>query len=287
MQIEDLNVVAKVAEFRNITAAATHLDMQVATASAAVKRVESELGVELFVRTTRSLRLSNAGERYLPQCLEALSILDNAKQQLHSDSGVISGEIRIAVSSDLGRNIAMPWIDTFMEKHSKLTLRVHISDSNIDFYRDGLDVALRYGQPADSNLYGFKICNVPNLVCASPEYLAQYGTPKHPQELHNHKGLFYQLNDVLYDTWRMSSKEQTYKVQPRSYCSANDGELVRRWCVEGKGVAVKSSLDVADDLLKTRLNQLLPDYKIKQSELWLVCPSRQSITPAIRLLSRP
>jgi DNA-binding transcriptional LysR family regulator len=80
MQLDDLQVVLKVAEFRSITAAATHLDMQVATASAAVKRVESALGVELFVRTTRHLRLSSAGERYLPQCMAALSMLDQAKQ---------------------------------------------------------------------------------------------------------------------------------------------------------------------------------------------------------------
>ena len=79
MQTDDLQVVLKVAEFRSITAAATHLDMQTATASAAVKRVESALGVELFVRTTRQLRLSSAGERYLPQCEEALKMLEKAK----------------------------------------------------------------------------------------------------------------------------------------------------------------------------------------------------------------
>ncbi|ETI59257.1 LysR family transcriptional regulator [Marinomonas profundimaris] len=284
MQLDDLQVVLKVAEFRSITAAATHLDMQTATASAAVKRVEAALGVELFVRTTRHLRLSSAGERYLPQCTAALSMLDQAKQTIHSDSDTVSGEIRIAVSSDLGRNVAMPWIDAFMELNPKVTLRAHISDSNIDFYRDALDMALRYGPPADSNLYGFKICNVPRLLCASPDYLKKHGSPQHPKDLLNHQGLFYQLQDILNDTWRFSDVDNTYKIKPKAYCAANDGDLVRRWCVAGKGVAIKSSLDIASDLLAGRIVPLMPDYKVDLGELWLVCPSRQSITPTVRLL---
>jgi DNA-binding transcriptional LysR family regulator len=284
MQLEDLQVVLQVAEFRSITAAANHLDMQMATASAAVKRVEVALGVELFVRTTRHLRLSSAGERYLPQCTAALSMLDQAKQKIHTDLGIVSGEIRIAVSSDLGRNIAIPWVNEFMEQHPQLTLRTHISDSNIDFYRDALDMALRYGAPADSNLYGFKICNVPRLICASPDYLERFGTPEQPKDLRNHQGLFYQLQEILNDAWLFSDSEKTYKIKPKAYCAANDGDLVRRWCVGGKGIAIKSSLDIADDLLNERLVPLLPDYKVGMGELWLVCPSRQSITPTVRLL---
>ncbi|WOD06312.1 LysR family transcriptional regulator [Marinomonas sp. GJ51-6] len=284
MQLEDLQVVLKVAEFRSITAAARHLDMQMATASAAVKRVESALGVELFVRTTRHLRLSSAGERYLPQCEAALSMLDQAKQTMRNDLDIISGEIRIAVSSDLGRNLAIPWVNEFMEQHPDVTLRAHISDSNIDFYRDALDMALRYEPPSDSNLYGFKICNVPRIIGASPEYIEQHGAPSHPKELANHKGLFYQLQGILNDTWLLSEGEQSYKVKPKASYAANDGDLVRRWCVAGKGVAIKSCLDVAHDVLDGRIMPLLSEYDIPQGELWLVCPSRQSITPIVRLL---
>jgi DNA-binding transcriptional LysR family regulator len=288
MQLDDLRVVVKVAEFHSITAAAVHLDMQMATASAAVKRVEASLGVELFVRTTRHLRLSNAGERYLPQCRAALAMLEEAKQTIHNDLDIISGEIRLAVSSDLGRNMAIPWVDAFMMQHPKVTLRVHISDSNVDFYRDALDVALRYGPPADSNLYGFKICNVPRLLVASPRYLELQGTPEHPKDLLNHQGLFYQLQNILNDTWHFSCKEpgseRSYKIKPKAYCAANDGDLVRRWCVAGKGVAIKSSLDIANDLLAGRVVSLMPHYKAPQGELWLISPSRQSITPTVRLL---
>ncbi|PPK48876.1 LysR family transcriptional regulator, partial [Marinobacter persicus] len=201
MSLDDLIVVLRVAEFRNITAAATSLDMRAATASAAVKRVEQELGVELFVRSTRRLRLSAAGEKYLPHCKQAIDLLSQAQQNLRSEVDSVTGEIRLSVSSDLGRNRVVPWIDELMATHPGLNLRVQITDTNVDFYRDSVDMALRYGAPSDTNLYGFKICDVPRLLCASPDYLSRHGRPIHPDDLENHNGLFYQLQDIPFDLW--------------------------------------------------------------------------------------
>jgi DNA-binding transcriptional LysR family regulator len=274
MRLEDFQVVLKVAEFRSITAAATHLDMRTATASAAVKRVERTLGVELFVRTTRQLRLSSAGERYIPQCKQALLMLDQARWNMKDDLESVDGELRIAVSSDLGRNLVIPWLDEFMEIHPKVSLRTNISDSNIDLYRDYVDIALRYGSPNDTNLYGFKICNVPALLCAAQDYLEKYGTPKHPHELTSHNGLFYQLYDIIHDVWTFSDGETDYKIKMSGNRAANDGDLVRRWCVAGKGLAVKSCLDMSADLLSGKVISLIPEFKPTPTELWLIYPSR-------------
>ncbi|OBT14763.1 LysR family transcriptional regulator [Vibrio sp. UCD-FRSSP16_10] len=284
MLLNDLKVVLKVAEFRSITAAAHSLDMQVATASAAIKRVEKSVGIELFIRTTRQLRLSTAGERYMPQCEQALQLLEQAKLNVQDDLERLSGEIRIALSSDLGRNVITPWIDAFLVEHPQVNLRSNISDSNIDFYRDSVDMALRYGRPTDASMYGFKICNVPRLLCASPLYLDQYPTPKHPNDLKDHNGLFYQLGNVVQNEWRFNHKEESVKIKLSGNRISNDGDLVRRWCVSGYGFAIKSCLDMADDLLNGRVINVLPDYHPTPTELWLVCPSRQSITPTVRLL---
>ncbi len=284
MLLEDLQVVLKVAEFKGITAAAKSLNMQTATASAAIKRVEKALGKDLFVRTTRQLRLSSAGERYIPQCQQALLTLEQAKKNMRDDLDVIDGELRIASSSDFGRNLAAVWLDEFLEAHPKVNLKLSISDSNIDLYRDSIDIALRYGSPSDSNLYGFKICNVPRLLCASPEYLDKNGTPKHPNDLADHNGLFYQLRDVVNDSWRFTRNGEEFKVRMLGNRASNDGDLVRRWCVSGKGLAFKSCLDISEDLLSGRLVKVMPEYKTSMTELWLVCPSKQSITPAVRLL---
>lgn len=296
MLLEDLHVVLKVAEFKSITAAAESLDIRTATASAALKRVERTLGAELFVRTTRQLRVSSAGERYIPQCEQALLMLEQAKQTMKGDLDIVDGELRIALPSDLGRNIVSPWLDEFLDIYPKVSLRVNVSDSNIDFYRDSVDVALRYGSPNDASLYGFKICNVPGLLCASQSYLDTHGIPKHPNDLLSHNGLFYQLHDIINDTWtfsldpkdskRNSTKEKNseYKIKMTGSHASNDGDLVRRWCVAGKGLAVKSCLDMSADLLSGNVVSVMPEFQPRATELWIVCPSRQSITPAIRLL---
>jgi len=284
MLIQDLQVILKVAEFRSITAAANSLDMRMATASAAVKRVEAALGVELFVRTTRQLRLSPAGERYLPQCEQAVQLLESAKQNVQEDLDELQGEIRIALSSDLGRNVVTPWLDEFLANYPDVTLRSNISDSNIDFYRDSVDMALRYGSPTDASMYGFHICNVPRLLCAAPAYLDKYGIPTHPEQLKKHNALLYQLRDIVQDEWQFSREAENYKLRLTGNRTSNDGDLVRRWCVSGHGVAVKSCLDMADDLLTGKVVSVMPEFIPTATELWLVCPSRQSITPTVRLL---
>lgn len=284
MLLEDLNVILKVAEFRSITAAAESLDMRTATASAAIKRVERTLGVELFIRTTRHLRLSIAGEKYIPNCERALQMLNLAQQNVKDDLDIIDGELRISVPSDLGRNLILPWLDEFMHVHTGVSIKLHISDSNIDFYRDPVDIALRYGTPNDANLYGFKICNVPRVICATTEYLKNNGLPEHPNDLTTHNGLLYQLHDIIHDVWEFSHQEKSIKVKMQSNRASNDAELVRRWCVNGKGIATKSSLDMSNDLLNEKVVSILSKFLPKPTELWLICPSRQTITPAVRLL---
>ena len=284
MLLEDLQVILKVAEFRSITAAAASLDMRTATASAALKRAEKSLGTDLFVRTTRHLRLSSAGEKYIPLCEQALQMLEQAKQNMKGELDIIDGDMRISLSSDLGRNLVTSWLDEFMDNHPKVSLRANISDHNIDFYRDSVDLALRYGSPNNANIYGFKICNIPHLLCATQEYLDQHGTPKHPQDLASHNGLFYQLQDITHDVWDFSHQDTTLKIKMRGNRVSNDGDLVRRWCVAGKGVAMKSALDMSKDLLSGKVVSLLPEFTPEPTELWLIFPSRQSITPAARLL---
>jgi DNA-binding transcriptional LysR family regulator len=121
--------------------------------------------------------LFSTGERYIPLCEQALLMLDQVRQNMKDDLDSVDGELRIALSSDLGPNLVTPWLDEFMETYPKVSLRANISDSNIDFYRDSVDIALRYGSPNDANLYGFKICNVPRLLCATQAYLGKNRPP--------------------------------------------------------------------------------------------------------------
>lgn len=287
MKIADLQVLLKVAELQSITAAANQLDMSSSAASVSLKRIEQSLGAQIFVRTTRQIRLTPEGERYLPLCQQALDLLQQGQVLIHEEQQSISGEVRIAVSSEMGRNLMRVLLNNIMDKHSEVTLRLQASDSRADFYRDGIDVALRAltkEAAQELNLYGFKICNIAHVLCASPDYIKKHGEPLTPDDLLNHNALLYKLYEVVHDGWELYNDNQKYKVKMSSDRAVNDGDIVRRWCVDGTGIAKKSAVDVAEDLLAGRLKRLMPDYKIPLTEMWLVLPSRQLITPAIRLI---
>ena len=101
---------------------------------------------------------------------------------------------------------------------------------------------------------------------------------------HHITGFFYQLYDIIHDVWTLSRQGTEYKIKISSNRATNDGDLVRRWCVAGKGLSVKSCLDMSTDLLSGNIVSIMPEFKPTPTELWLICPSRQLITPAVRLL---
>lgn len=287
MKIADLRVLLKIAELKSITAAANQLDISSSAASIALKRIEKEVGVQLFVRTTRQLRLSSEGERYLPLCQQALDLLQQGQLVINDEGQSINGEVRMAMSSEMGRNLMRDLLNDVLAQHPDVSLRLHVSDTQVDFYRDGVDVALRAmiaGTADESNFYGFKICNIPHFLCASPQYLAKHGTPATPDELVGHNALLYKLYKVTHNSWVLMRGNEEHKIKMTSNRACNDGDLVRRWCVDGVGIAKKSAIDVAQDMLAGRLQRVMPDYQIPVTELWLVLPSRQMITPAIRLI---
>lgn len=287
MKIADLQVLLKVAELQSITAAANQLDMSSSAASVSIKRIEQVLGAQIFVRTTRQIRLTPEGERYLPLCQQALELLQQGQVLIHEEQQSISGEVRMAVSSEMGRNLMRVLLNNIMDKYSEVTLRLQASDSRADFYRDGVDVALRAitkDAAKELNLYGFKICNIPHVLCASPDYIAKHGEPLTPNDLLEHNALLYKLYEVVHDGWELYKGEEKYKIKMNSDRAVNDGDIVRRWCIDGTGIAKKSAIDVGQDLLSTRLQRIMSDYKVPLTEMWLVLPSRQLITPAIRVI---
>ena len=287
MKIADFQVLLKVAELQSITAAANQLDMSSSAASVSIKRIEKALNAQIFVRTTRQIRLTSEGERYLPLCQQALELLQQGQVLIHEEQQSIIGEVRMAVFSEMGRNLMRVLLNNIMDKYSEVTLRLQASDSRADFYRDGVDVALRAitkDAAKELNLYGFKICNIPHVLCASPSYITKYGEPLTPDDLLNHNALLYKLYEVIHDGWVLYNDDQKFKIKMNSDRAVNDGDIVRRWCIDGTGVAKKSAIDVAQDLLSGRLQRLMPEYKIPLTEMWLVLSSRQLISPAIRLI---
>lgn len=285
VRFEDLQVFVRAADNGSLSAAARQLDLSPAVASAALKRLEKTVGAQLLARSTRSLRLTLAGERYLAHARAALEAVEAGGQALALQRQALSGELSLSMPSDLGRSRLRGWLDAFLERHAGLRLQLRISDRVADLYRQPVDVALRYGVPEDSCLVALPLApDNRRVLCASPDYLARHGRPQSPQELRRHQCLRLVLGTALHERWRFSQGQQRELVTVDGRRQSDDGEVVRRWALEGLGIAYKSRLDALDDLRAGRLLPLLEDWQTEAAPLCLVIPHRLMLSPAVAAL---
>lgn len=284
LRLDDLTVFVRTADRGSLSAAARSLEISPALASAALKRLERGLGLRLFARTTRSLHLTEEGEHYLVHAREALRLLKEGHDALIHGKETLSGTLKIAMPSDLGRNVLLPWLDKFQAQYPNIHYQISIGDRQADMYRQPVDIAIRYGRQDDSALIAMPIApDNRRVLVASPEYVKTYGKPAVLQDLQRHNCLRFTLDDVIHDRWTFidphSAKPVTINVSGNR--SADDADLVRRWAVAGIGIAYKSRLDVTTDIRAGRLQVLLPDLIGEPTPLHLVCMHRTQVTPAI------
>ncbi|MDD1015059.1 LysR family transcriptional regulator [Pseudomonas rubra] len=281
IRIDDLGMFVRSAALGSFTAAALEADLLPGQVAAAIKRLEHELDVRLFARTTRSLRLTAQGEQYLPTAVSVLQTLEQGRDSLRGDNAPLQGVLQVAAPSDLGRNILLPWLSAFRREHPQLNLRLFLSDQIADLFRDPVDIAIRYGLNAEANYVALPLAPWNRRVLvASPAYLERHGRPSAPKDLLAHDCLLYLQHGRVYDKWRVGS--QTLQVSGPLF--SDDAEVARRWAIEGEGIAFKSWLDVSADVLAGRLELVLPDCPGEVLPLSLVCPHRKQLSPAVSQL---
>ncbi|MHC6225067.1 LysR family transcriptional regulator [Pseudomonas sp. X10] len=285
VRIDDLQVFVSTVAAGSFSAAARQLDISPALASGAIQRLERNLGIRLFVRSTRRLRLSDDGERYLPHAKAALEALVSGEMALEEARADIAGVIRLSMPSDLGRNVLLPWLNDFQAEHPRVQLQLRISDQVADFFSDHLDAGIRYGQLADSGLVSLPLAPFNRrTACASPEYIAQHGAPRSPEELSRHNCLRYVMGEHTHERWSFHGVEGVRTIVVTGDRTCDDADIVRRWALAGLGIIYKSKIDVIDDLRAGRLVELFPDDVGQPAPLQLVCAHRHSLTPAIQQL---
>lgn len=285
VRMDDLQVFVCTVDSGSFSAAARQLDISPALASAAVQRLERSLGIRLLVRSTRRLRLSDEGLRYLPHARQVLAALGDGEVALEQGRGEITGPLRLSTSSDLGRNTLLPWLDQFQAEHPGITLELRLSDQVADLFGDRLDASIRYGQMADSSLVALPLApDNRRTLCAAPAYIARYGAPRTPQELAGHNCLRYVMGEQTYERWGFITAQGLQTVAVTGDRVSDDADVVRRWAVAGLGVVYKSRLDVYEDLRTGRLVELFPQGYGLPAPLHLVCVHRQALTPALQAL---
>lgn len=285
IRLDDLSLFVRAAALGSFSQAAREVNLLPGQASAAIGRLERELDVRLFARSTRSLRLTDEGKRYLPFAQDALQALRDGVDGMRGENAPLTGTLQVAAPSDFGRNVLLPWIAEFRRAHPGLDIQLLVSDQVADVFRDPVDIALRYGQIEDASYVALPVApHNRRVLVAAPGYLARRGRPAALAALADHACLAYRLRGRIYDRWCFALPEGEQVVQVRGALVSDDADVVRRWAVMGEGIAYKSWLDVCGDVQAGRLEVVLPDVPGEATPLNLVCPHRKQFSPAVKLL---
>ena len=281
LRITDLELFVRSSVLGSFTAAAHEAELLPGQVAAAIKRLERELDVRLFARTTRSLRLTAEGELYLPTAQNVLESLRQGREDLHGNASTLRGTLQVSAPSDMGRNMLLPWLSAFRREHPALHLRFFLSDQMADLNRDPVDIAIRYGLNQDANYIALPLASWNRRVLvASSDYLARHGRPLTPEALQQHACLLYMQQNRVYDKWRVGNRT----VQVRGPLVSDDADVIRRLALLGEGIVYKSWLDVSADIEAGALEILLPEYLGEPTPVTLVCPHRKQLTPAVTQL---
>lgn len=283
--LQDFSVFIETAKQGSITQAANIMNLTPAAVSATIKRLESQFSCVLFIRSTRSIRLTSEGQLMLEKCQQAVDAIESGVESVKHDPNQITGHLRLAMPSDLGRNVLLPLLDDFLDLHPKLILSTELCDTVVDLYTRPLDASFRYGTPPDSSMVALPISpNNDRIACASPDYIAKYGKPTHPSELVNHNCINF-ITLVKYHTkWRFSKQGEKCEVIAIGNRFANDGDVVRRWMLAGKGIGYKTRLDTQPDIDSGKLIPLFEDWQGDHIPLNMVVTDKRQLTPALLAL---
>jgi DNA-binding transcriptional LysR family regulator len=282
-ELKRLAVFAAVADSGSFTAAAERLGSTKAMVSTQVRRLEAELGLPLFNRTTRRVSLTEEGRRLhqdsTPLLRQLEAVLDRA-----GAGGTLSGTLRITVSHDFVAGSFAPRLAAFALQHPQLLLDVVATDTVLDLVGEGIDLAIRGGTLRDSSLRAVQLARFEQWAVAAPDYLARHGLPRSPQDLAQHRwvslGL---LRSPL--TWTFSGRNgarRTVRMKAAARCDAPSA--VRELVSAGLGVSVLMDHMVSREVAQNRLVRLLPGWTLPQIGVHAVYPATRHVPAKVRAL---
>jgi len=279
MNIDHLKLFVRLAMTHNISQAGQELGISPAVASAHINKLEQTLGVRLLHRTTRKVSLTEEGKAFLPHAEDVLSSVDAACAAVGAGEASIRGTLRVTAPASFGRMHLLPALADFFKRHPELTLDLRLSDNIVDLVEGGFDIAIRNAQLKDSSLIARKLATDNRIVCASPAYLAEYGTPKTPDELKHHQC----INLMGLEGWIFDTPQGRRNIKPPGRLRIDNGEAMRDACSAGIGLAINSTWSVYQLLEQGKLVQVLTDYPlVSDADIWAVYPSSRLLAPKVR-----
>lgn len=269
--ISTMRAFVRVHETRSFSAAAKDLNLSQPSLSKAVAQLEQALGVQLFLRSTRGLSPTDAGQTFYQHALRTLDEADLAMQSVNGANAPLAGTLRVSGTITFMRQHIIPRLAPFMARHPRLCIDLLLDDGNIGLVEEGAEVALRMGKLASSGLTARKIGQCRRIVVATPAYLEQHGTPAAPGDLAGHSAIVLSRGEGG-EQVAFSKDDVTTEVtlQPRLRISALEG--LRSAVLAGLGLAVASEWIFDDELAGGQVVEVLADWRMPPLDLWVVLP---------------
>lgn len=283
-RLEEIEAFLAVVDEAGFGAAADRLGVAKSMVSRRVSELERRLGVQLLQRTTRRQSLTDAGREFYPRAAQVITDLDEAEDFVADANCQISGRIRLALPLGFGvSQLARP-LNQFLQDHPEIELDIDLSDRLVDMVGENIDLAIRIGVLADSNLIARRLATVGFALCASPDYLTQFGEPKHPEDLSEHEVLIYSnISAGRQWSWEVEGQRVTPRLHHR--ISANNGEFLAAMACLGHGLVAGPRAYLQGYIERGELIPVLTDFPRQDAGMYAVYPPGRLISRRVKMLS--
>ena len=276
---DSVEVLAEVVEAGSFSAAADKLSVSKSHVSRQISQLENRLGVQLLIRTTRRLALTEVGRAYYERCREVLNNMDEADQSVMDLQDTPRGTLRITVAGAFGERYIAPAAAAFSKQHPQLNMEINFTNLNVDLVSEGYDLAIRAGVLKDSSLIARRVAARKLYICANQEYLERYGRPDSITALKKHNCLIGSLS-----TWRFREETGTHTdIRVDGKWKSNNGSSLLEAARAGLGLVQLPDFYVHDDLQSGRLESVMEQYQPSDTAVWAVYPSNRHLSPKVRL----
>ena len=281
-KLSSLRAFVKVVELGSFSEAGRQLRLSRSAISKYVGELEHSLGVQLLNRTTRHASPTENGQAYFERALSVLADLDAADHAVAQAQATPRGLLRINAPMSFGTLQLGPAVADFMALYPELQIHLVLSDDQLDPTQGGFDVTLRIADLGSSSLIARKIIGIDRVVCASPDYLAQHGTPKTPAELRQHTLLTYGVL-LTGNQWKLTGADGDHWIQPSWNLCANNAEVLCDAAVKGRGIALLPIFIAGRALRDGRLQAFLAGYQTPPLTLYAIYPPTRHLAVKVRL----
>lgn len=280
MDIQDMRIFARVAAVQNLSAVGTELGLTPGTISKRIQALEDELCARLFDRTTRSIRITEEGSKFLAHVERILAEIEAARAAVGVNVEQPKGRLKISAPASFSRCFVGPAICAFMATYPEIEVQVDLTDRIVNLQEEGYDVVVRIGALLDSNLIAKRLASDRQIIVGSPRYLERAGYPRRPEELSQHSCLV--LGDCSQWTFLSGGREVPVRVGGR--IKSNNGDILRHAAIEGHGLTRISEIRATRYIASGSLCRVLPDYEIAaKSAIWALYPQSKHVLPKLRV----